>query len=95
MSDLIGGNITKKEYIRYFNLEIKFNKMIREYLKTHVLQKNEILDVRPISHSFLKGNILNIYYYITDLSEDFGKRIHTVSRAEFEKIMGFDNICVK
>lgn len=87
--------MTKKEYIRYFNLEIKFNKMIREYLKTYVLQENEILDIRAISHSFLDRNELKINYYITDLSDDYGKRVHTVSRIEFEKIMGFDNIYVK
>lgn len=86
--------MTEKEYVRYFNLEIKFHKMIKEYLKKYVLQENEILDVRPMTHVFTSDDELQINYYVTDLSEDFGKRIHTINRVEFEKLMGFSNIVV-
>lgn len=84
--------MTKKEYIRYFNLEIKFNKILRKYLNNYVLHDNETLDNRPITHSFLASNEILIQYYLTDLSDDFGKRSHAVSFVEFEKIMGFDKV---
>jgi len=90
-----GGNMTKKEYIRYFNLEMKFNNMIKKYLVEYVLQEDEILDTRAISHSFTKNDQLCINYFITDLSEDLGKRTYNVSRIEFEKIMGFEGLWIK
>ena len=80
--------MTKKEYVRYFNLEIKFNNLLKKYLKNYVLLEDEILDDRAISHSFLKGDIIQINYYITDLTDDFGKRVHKVSFMDFENFMG-------
>lgn len=75
--------MTRKEYIQYINLEIKFNEIVRKYLKKYVLKENETLDNRPIFHSFRADSSLSIEYYIAGRQS---KKIHTVSFDEFEKL---------
>lgn len=46
--------MTRKQYEDYFGLQMKFTKLVREYLQNHVLDKDDELDDRPISFAFVK-----------------------------------------
>ena len=44
--------MTPKEYVLFYNLNIKFRKNLKMYLEKYVLKEGEVIDTRPITFCF-------------------------------------------
>ena len=85
--------MTPKEYVLFYNLNIKFRKNLKMYLEKHVLKDGEVIDTRPITFCFcqrVRENkmFIRIQYYLK--KENPEDEISDAERvdiplAEFEK----------
>ena len=85
--------MTPKEYVLFYNLNIKFRKNLKMYLEKYVLKEGEFIDTRPIAFCFCElveddSMFIRIQYYLKKQnSEDeiSGAECVDIPLAEFEK----------
>lgn len=61
--------MTPKEYVLFYNLNIKFRKILKMYLEKFVLKEGEVIDPRPITFCFCQRvsenkMLIRIQYYL-------------------------------
>lgn len=61
--------MTPKEYVLFYNLNIKFRKNLKMYLEKFVLKEGEVIDPRPITFCFCQRvsedkMFIRIQYYL-------------------------------
>lgn len=88
--------LSKRQYVEYFNYNIRFTRSVREYLSKYIIREGEILDTRPIMFCFTKHNngisYIEIKYYLLKEiynDDDMGDRLISVPLDEFEEKMGW------